>query len=495
MVRIALGGWQHETNTFAPLRAHYTDFLAADEWPGLSAGSAMVTAVEDVHIPIAGALAAVRAAGHTVLPLLWASATPSSYVTDEAFERIATDLLARLEAVLPVDGVYLDLHGAMVSESHEDGEGEILRRVRALVGAAVPIAVSLDMHANLTDAMVAHSDVIDLFRTYPHTDMGETGARTARHLMAMLDGTRWHKAYRKPGFLIPLNAGCTSVAGAAQAVYDTLPAVLDESVQVAGVAVGFHLSDFGDVGPGVVAYGPDVERVEAAADTLLAAIEGRRTRFDGAVMPLEDAVASALAISATAARPVVLADTQDNPGGGGTGDTVGLLSALLEAGADRGVVGSIYDPAVAEQAHAAGQGARLCVALGGKRMPGQAPLECEAEVLRLGGGEVVGTGPMYLGARIQLGTAALLGIGGLKVVVSSVNVALIDQALFRHFGVEPAEQALVAVKSSVHFRNDFEQIAERVIVVAAPGAVVADPGALQYTRARVAWDGASWQVG
>ncbi|MEM7378768.1 MAG: M81 family metallopeptidase, partial [Pseudomonadota bacterium] len=334
MARIALGGWQHETNTFAPLRAHYADFLAADEWPGLSAGAAMAPAVADVHIPIAGALAAVRAAGHTVLPLLWASATPSSYVTDEAFERIAIDLLSRLEAVLPVDGVYLDLHGAMVCESFDDGEGEVLRRVRALVGDAVPIAVSLDMHANLTDAMVAHSDVIDLFRTYPHTDMGETGARAARHLMAMLDGTRWHKAYRKPGFLIPLNAGCTSVAGAAQAVYDTVPAVLDEAVQAAGIAVGFHLSDFVDVGPGVVAYGSDVERVEAAADALLAAIERRRTEFDGAVMPLDDAVAAALAISGTATRPVVLADTQDNPGGGGTGDTVGLLAALHDAGVE-----------------------------------------------------------------------------------------------------------------------------------------------------------------
>ncbi|MEM7379106.1 MAG: MlrC C-terminal domain-containing protein, partial [Pseudomonadota bacterium] len=265
----------------------------------------------------------------------------------------------------------------------------------------------------------------------------------------------------------------------------------------AGIAVGFHLSDFVDVGPGVVAYGSDVERVEAAADTLLAAIESRCTQFDGAVMPLGDAVATALAISATANRPVVLADTQDNPGGGGTGDTVGLLAALHDAGVERGVVGSIYDPAAAEQAHMAGQGARLRVALGGKRMPGQAPLECEAEVLRLGGGEVVGTGPMYRGARIQLGTAALLGIGGLKVVVSSVNVALIDQALFRHFGVEPAEHALIAVKSSVHFRNDFEQIAERVIVVAAPGAVIADPGALRYARAKIAWDSvtASWRVG
>ena len=497
MARIALGGWQHETNTFAPLRAGYAEFLAADEWPGLCVGAEMITAVESVHIPIAGALAAVRDAGHTVLPLLWASATPSSYVTDDAFERIAADLLDRLTAALPLDGVYLDLHGAMVSESHADGEGEILRRVRAVVGPDVPVAVSLDMHANLTEAMVTHCDAIEIFRTYPHIDMGETGARAARLLLRMLDGQRWCKAYRKPGFLIPLNAGCTSVPSAARDVYAAVPGAINEAVPAVGVAVGFHLSDIADVGPAVVAYGVDQAQADRAADAVCDTMVSRRGGFVTEVLPADRAVAEAIRLATRCSRPVVLADTQDNPGGGGTGDTVGLLQALIDAGAEGAVLGAVCDPDVARQAHAAGEGATIRVALGGKRMPDQTPLEAEAAVRRLGGGEVIGTGPMYKDARIQLGDAALLEIGGVAVVVSSVNVALIDQALFQHFGVEPAAERVLAVKSSVHFRNDFEQIAERVIVVAAPGAVVADPGALSYRNATVAWhevDGV-WRLG
>ncbi len=488
MARIALGGWQHETNTFAPLRAGYADFLAADEWPGLCAGEDMVTAVESVHIPIAGALAVVRDAGHTVLPLLWASATPSSFVTDNAFERIAADLLDRIDAALPLDGVYLDLHGAMVSESFEDGEGEILRRVRDHVGPGVPVAVSLDMHANLTDAMVTHSDVIELFRTYPHLDMGEAGARAARLLLQMLDGARWCKAYRKPGYLIPLTAGCTSIPGAAHDVYAALPNHISSAVPAVGVAVGFHLSDIADVGPGVVAYAEEQMQADSAVDALCELMLSRRADFAANVLPVDIAVQEAMALAGGETGPVVLADTQDNPGGGGTGDTVGLLRALIDTGATGALFGSVCDPAVAAQAHAAGEGATIRVALGGKRMPDQSPLVAEAVVRRLGGGEVIGTGPMYKDARIQLGDAALLDIDGVAVVVSSVNVALIDQALFRHFGVEPSEQRILGVKSSVHFRNDFEAIAERVIVVAAPGAVVADPAALSYQNAAVEWN-------
>lgn len=488
MARIALGGWQHETNTFAPSLAHYDNFLAADEWPGLSVGAAMVEAVDGVHIPITGALAVVCEAGHTALPLLWASATPSSYVTDAAFERISEQLLAQLQAVRPVDGLYLDLHGAMLSQTYDDGEGEILRRVRALLGNQVPIAISLDMHANLTEAMVEHSDAIDIFRTYPHLDMGLTGARAARHLLGMLDGGRWFKAYRKPGFIVPLNAGCTCVPGAAQTVYRALPQLIDDAVPALSFAVGFHLSDFPDVGPGVVAYGRDRIRVNRVADTLNELVRAHRAGFVAEVLPVETAVTRAIALSQNANRPVVLADTQDNPGGGGTGDTVGLLKALVDARATGAVLGSVFDPEAVALAHAAGQGAQLRLSLGGKRMPDQAPFEVDVTVVRLGGGEVIGTGPMYKGARIQLGRAALLEIGGVQAVVSSVNVAMIDQALFRHFDIEPVKQKIVAVKSSVHFRSDFEQIAECVMVVSAPGAVVADPGKLAYRKARIRED-------
>ncbi|MGH8747024.1 MAG: M81 family metallopeptidase, partial [Burkholderiales bacterium] len=154
MARIAVGGFQHETNTFAPSRADYAAFEAGGGWPGAQYGEALFDAVEGANIPAAGAIQALRALGHRLVGTAWAAASPSAHVTDEAFERILGGLIENLKAALPVDGVCLDLHGAMVTESHDDGEGEILRRVREVVGPRVPIAASLDLHCNLTRAML-----------------------------------------------------------------------------------------------------------------------------------------------------------------------------------------------------------------------------------------------------------------------------------------------------------------------------------------------------
>lgn len=130
MARIAIGGMQHETNTFAPAQADYAAFEAGGGWPGVQYGEPLFDAVAGANIPAEGAIQALRSMGHTLLPTAWAAASPSAQVSTEAFERIVGELLARLEAARPLDGVYLDLHGAMVTEAHDDGEGEILRRVR-----------------------------------------------------------------------------------------------------------------------------------------------------------------------------------------------------------------------------------------------------------------------------------------------------------------------------------------------------------------------------
>ena len=148
MARIAIGGMQHETNTFAPSKADYPAFEAGGGWPGVQYGEALFAAVEGANIPAEGAIRALRAMGHTLAGTAWAAASPSAHVTTDAFERIAGELVSRLKKALPVDGVYLDLHGAMVTEAHDDGEGEILRRVREAVGPRVPVAASLDLHAN-----------------------------------------------------------------------------------------------------------------------------------------------------------------------------------------------------------------------------------------------------------------------------------------------------------------------------------------------------------
>ena len=485
MARIAVGGWQHETNTFAPVLASYENFVEADEWPGLAIGDKLFSTTQGVHLPITGALERLRQTDHELLPLLWCSARPSSYVTDDAFERISNILLDQIHLHMPLDGIYLDLHGAMVTHTYADGEGEILRRVRQLVGNEMPIAVSLDMHANVTENMVDLATVIDVYRTYPHIDMGETGARAASHLLRSLNGEQWHKSIRKTEFLIPLNWGCTWMEPTSS-IYAGLPEVINDEVYAAAIAVGFHLSDIEQVGPAVVAYGRSQDTVDFATETLLESININRNNFKGEILPAKDAVAQAIEISSHADKPVILADTQDNPGGGGTGDTTGILRELIAQQVQDAVVAVIADAQVAAKSHQAGTGVMIDIELGDKSgMPGHFPLSVQAKVLNLGNGSFTATGPMYLGARMQLGPMALLDIEGIKVIVSSKKIQVADQSILRHLGIEPVKQKMIVLKSSVHFRNDFQDISQCVLLVKSPGAVIADPLELDYKNVSI----------
>src|SRR3990170_7461039 len=243
MSRIPVGVFQHETNTFAPSKAGYPAFEAGGGWPGVQYGEAMFAAVEGAHIPAAGAIQALRAMGHTLVGTAWAAASPSAHVTAEAFERILGGLVQNLEAAGKVDGVYLDLHGAMVSEEFEDGEGEILRRVRAAVGPRVPIAASLDLHANVTRAMVAHADALVAYRTYPHVDMAETGGRAARLLDRMLrSGERLAGGFRTLDYLTGIPSQCSFIEPC-KSIYEALTR-LEENGVVLSFTPGFPMADF-----------------------------------------------------------------------------------------------------------------------------------------------------------------------------------------------------------------------------------------------------------
>ncbi len=180
MARIAIGGFQHETNTFAPSLATLAEFETADEWPELTTGPGLPDRVRGMNLPIAGFIEEAEHSGHRLLPTTWGSASPSSYVTEHAYEHIAGLILDGLRAARPFDAVYLCLHGAMVAEHLEDGEGELLRRVRILVGADIPVVASLDFHSNTTPEMIEYADALVGYRTYPHIDMADTGRPGAR---------------------------------------------------------------------------------------------------------------------------------------------------------------------------------------------------------------------------------------------------------------------------------------------------------------------------
>ena len=478
MARIAIGGFQHETNTFAPTKATFEDFARPGGWPGLTRGAAIFPAMDGANLPIAGFIDAARALGHELLPLSWAQATPSAHVTDDAFERIVGQIVDDLAALGGVDGVYLDLHGAMVSESHEDGEGEVLRRVRAAVGDETPIVASLDLHANVTAEMVERSDALIAYRTYPHVDMAETGARAARVLDGLLSGRGGrYKAFRKIPFLVPIQAGCTMVEPA-KGLYARVAELEADGVTSVSFAAGFGPADIRECGPAVMAYGVDQAAADGAAAALYDEILAREPDFVAKVWDPEAAVAHAIARARGATKPIVLADSQDNPGGGGNSDTVGLLEELIVQGAEDAALAILCDGEAAAAAHAAGEGAEIALALGAKSgLPGHRPLEATFHVERLGDGRFAGTGPFYRGVHAELGPMALLRVGGVRIVVATRKLQAADQAIFRHLGVEPTAQKILVLKSSVHFRADFAPIAAEILVVKAPG-----PNALDYSE-------------
>ena len=486
MTRIAIAGFQHETNTFGATKAGFAEFVEADAWPGLLEGEAVIAGTAEHNLPMAGFIEAAHMdPSIELVPLLWCAAEPSSYVTDDAFDRIAGMILAGLDEAGPLDGLYLDLHGAMVTESHEDGEGELLRRVRQAVGPNLPIAVSLDFHANVTSDLVKQVSALTIFRTYPHIDMAATGARAFTLLRHLLSGGALHAAFRQAPFLVPLTAQYTGAEPCA-GLYGLLKAPL-AGVISADIAMGFPAADIFDAGPSIVVYGKSQAMAEAEADRLLAALEAVETAFDPQLLPARDAVREAMAFKG--GKPVVLADVQDNPGAGATADTTGLLAALVNEGAQGALLGLLNDPETATKAHAVSLGGEFEAALGGKAgLPGQSPYAGRFRVEALSEGRFPFTGEMYHGSVAEIGPTALLRVvdGGadVRVAVGSKRCQCLDQAVFSHLGVDPAAQRILAVKSTVHFRADFEPIAGRILYAEAPGANPCRLETVDYQRLR-----------
>ena len=435
-----------------------------------------------------GALSVAEAAGVTVVPLAWAFANPAGPVQDEAFERIAALICAQLSRALdeaPLDGVYLDLHGAAVVDSFPDAEGELLRRVRAIVGE-LPVTISLDPHANLTAQMVRLADAVVPFRTYPHVDMKAAGAQAMRLLLERIErGRPWAAAFRQLDFWLPLGSQCTLMAPMQEVMAER--ASLAERMGVAELAFcfGFPYADFPDCGPAIAAYAETQAKADAAADAFLAHVTARESAFVQDTLPSAAAVAEAKRLAAGASKPIVIADTQDNPGGGGHGDTTELLAELVRQKAKDAVFCLINDAENAAACHAAGEGATLSLSLGGKS--DGMPFDCTARVVKLTDGRFTLTGPMGAGNPGNLGPCALIDVDGVRVMVASHKIQALDQAILRHVGVEPSECSILALKSSVHFRADFGPVAQQIIVAIAPGPVVADPAVLnfRYVRADV----------
>jgi microcystin degradation protein MlrC len=485
MTRIAVGGFLHETNTFAPTKATYEEVVHGGGWPAMATGGDVLKVMHSINVGLAGFAGEAKNNGWEMVPTISCGATPSAHVTKDAYERIVKVMVDGIRAAGPIDGVYLDLHGAMVTEHLDDGEGEVLRRVREVIGNDVPLVASLDLHANVTPQMMEQADGLIAYRKYPHVDMAETGRAAAKHLALLLKTKqKFAKAFRQLPFLIPISWQCTNDQPT-KGIYEKLAAMQSEAVPTLSFAPGFPAADFEHCGPSVFAYGRTQGDADAAAEALAKIVTGHEDDFDGRIFAPDEGVRYAMELSKTASKPIVIADTQDNPGAGGDSDTTGMLRALVRNEAKRAAIGVIYDPASAKAAHEAGAGATITLALGGKSgIPGDAPYHETFVVEKLSDGRFIAPGPFYGGRDMEMGPSACLRIGDVRVVVGSHKAQLADQSMYRYVGIEPTAQAILVNKSSVHFRADFEPIAEKLLICAAPGAMPADPATLPWTRLR-----------
>ncbi|MEI8145118.1 MAG: M81 family metallopeptidase [Alphaproteobacteria bacterium] len=484
-LRIAIGGFLHETNTFVPPVTPWARFVEPGAWPGFVRGPEMLPRIEPYNIACAGFMAVARASGHEVLPLAWCMAQPSGRVADEAFERVSAIFLERIDALKP-DVVFLELHGAMCTETIDDAEGELQRRVRALVGPDVPILVSLDLHANVTALMVETASFMSAYRTYPHIDWLDTGARCARWLDAVRAwGPRPPRAFRQIPFLIPIASGCSTIEPM-KGLYGLLETIERETGVHLSLCPGFPSADIYDSGASVCGYGANQAIVDQAVDRLTQAVIKAEPEFlEHRARPLLDALDEADKRASGATKPILIADSQDNPGGGGSSATTGFLQAMIARSAKRALLALVHEPEIAAAAHAAGIGSTITATFGaGIEGPGQEPVTTQAQVIALSDGRFLGTGPMVGGQPIVMGPSAWLRIGGIDVIVNSVRQQPHCVATVTHLGVDISTYAVIVLKSSVHFRGDWQPYSASVLVGAAPGSLLDDTGIIPYERLR-----------
>jgi microcystin degradation protein MlrC len=484
-MRVASGGVQHETNTFATVPTTLADF-ARDSGcgPELLGGESLDRVYRNTGTIHGGYITGAEQAGFSLIPLMSVNAQPSGRVEDWTFDTLLSQFLERLKQVLPVDGVLLDLHGAMVTERHEDAEGVFIDAVRALVGRNVPIVVTLDLHANITRRMADGADCIIGFDTYPHVDMFERGVEAAHLIARIVRGeVRPTMAFRQLPLITLPPMQCTLREPMQSFMQRVFALESEPGVLTATVAMGFPFADIHDAGVTVlVTTNDDQTLAERQADRLAGWLWEIRDALQPKLTPVDEVIRFA---KANREGLVIYADGSDNPGGGAPCDGTVVLKALIDANFDGAVVGVLYDPETAMQAHAAGVGEMISARIGGKtdHLHG-APVELEAYVRCLSDGHYIYRGPMRRGMVGEFGPMALLVIGGVEVVVASRRQQLMDTEMIRVVGVTPEHRKLLVVKSAVHFRADLGPLASHIFDADTPGIHRPDFNAFKFENVR-----------
>jgi microcystin degradation protein MlrC len=484
MKRIAVAGFQHETNTFSPIPTTYEDFVPIDAALYRKQNRAEMEQMGAGHYnsPVSGFYHRAKDFDFQMITLVDYSGEPSSAVPLSVFDCLMDDIVEQVKSS-ECDGLFLALHGAMALESFQDGETEILKRLRSVVGD-IPIVASLDLHGNLDPQSVELVSAFVSCREYPHIDMFETGERCAVLMDLLLKNQPVYHAFRQIPFLLTCSKEST-FRDPSKALYARINVVESwPEIYSASILQGFAGADMLNMGPSVLAYAGSQAAADKAVDFLYQSFLDMESEFTSNVPEPREAVAEAILLAKGEQKPVILADIQDNAGGGSSSETMFVLKELVRQHAPKTAVGMIFDPDAAAAAHAAGEGHVVELALGGKYIPGDSPLQANFEVERLHDGIVIGTGVMAKGIQFHIGKMALLRLDDIHIVVGSMRIQAADQALFTVLGINPAEMKIVVVKSANHYRADFEPIASHVLSVLAPGSDVEDPSTFTYVHLR-----------
>jgi microcystin degradation protein MlrC len=480
-MRLVIAQMKHETNTFSPVPTPLGRFARG---PVPLEGDAVREAFRNTGTAIGAFIDLAERAGASCAFPVAGNAAPSGPVERAAYEWMAGRIVEA--AARGCDAILLDLHGAMVPEGLDDGEGELLRRIRQ-VAPDVPIGVALDMHTNLFPAMAEHATVLAGYQTYPHVDMYDTGLRAGRPVLAALEG----KARPTMAFghrpMLPHVMRQASLDSPNKEIQERAKEMERAGTLAATFFVGFPHADIPYAGASaVVVTDGDPARARRECDELADMAWRDRAAFVYRIEPLAQSIARAAAIDA---RPVVLLDHYDNCASGGTMDTMTVLGAMLEAGLDDAAAFAVFDPGAVAKMQAAGAGANVTLELGGKLdMPALGlkahPLTVSGKVKRLVDGKYRNDGPMARGEAGDLGPAAVLDTGRIEIAVISRHTEPYDMGSFRALGLEPEKKRYLMLKSRVHWRAGLGPLAKAVVECAGTGVCTSDYAQLRFERLR-----------
>ena len=485
-MRFALLGLSHETNTFSSVPADY----AAFEREGILRGGEIEEKFGESQATLAGFLEAGRELGFAAIPLLHARTGPIGLITSDAFDRIVGEMIQMLRQEGPWDGVLLANHGAAVSEQFPDVDGEIAVRVRNAVGPDIPVGMALDMHGNISRAMVRATDVVTIYRTNPHLDARQRAYECAELLLRTARGQVRPRQYlATPPLVINIVRQFTGEEPMKGLVGDSLLVQSEPGILSTSLAEGYPYADVAEMGMSflVVADG-DPGLARRRCEWLAQRAWRRRSEMDARIPDVDEALAIVAGRDRehASAGPVVLMDVGDNIGGGSSADSTHILRRAQQLGV-RGLLQTLYDPAAVQACVAAGAGSRIDLMVGGKTdgLHGS-PVAVSARVAGISDGRYEDTGPTHAGYRyFDSGTTAVLETDdGHTLVLTSLREGNTSRQQMYAAGVRPERFRVVVAKGVVSPRPAYEPIASQIVLVNTPGLTSADLSTFSYRRRR-----------